>query len=150
MTQLLLAALISLAAAQDVPYYQRSTEQDQDLGGMGQNFRDLTDRGVDRVGGAQTREQTCFDDPTFCVDVTSRVVILGSNGLRFSDGTTQTVAPASTGTVRPSSCTTANITGTTTNQNIPPTIAMTTLTIVTGGNRVELWFAGSMSAASGL
>ena len=71
--------LAALAQAQDVPYYTRGVDKDQDLGGIGQNFRDLADRNLESVGGAGIPGDKCFDSPTLCVDATNHRVGIGTS-----------------------------------------------------------------------
>jgi hypothetical protein len=86
--------------AQDTPYFPRDTKADQDLGGLNQNFRDLSDRGKDNVGGADVPGNKCWGTDALCYDDALSTAKVGPNGLRFDDGTSQTTAfnvSASTG-----------------------------------------------------
>ena len=63
--------------AQDTPYFNRATDKDQDVGAINQNFRDLADRSKDKITGNDTPGDTCYDNPTFCVDATNHRVGIG-------------------------------------------------------------------------
>lgn len=79
MTVLLLSLfLVSTAHAQDVPYYPRVLEQDQDRGALNQNLRDLADRSRDQVNGADVPKDTCYADQAWCVDSTNLRVGIGT------------------------------------------------------------------------
>lgn len=80
------------AMAQDAPYFPRAATEDQDLGGINQNFRDLSDRGKDLVGGSDVPGNKCFGTDALCYnDALSRAEV-GPNGVCFADGTCQTTA----------------------------------------------------------
>lgn len=79
MIRRLLLLFGAAALAQDVPYYQRSVNQDQDIGGINQNFRDLAERDRDVVGGEDVPGDKCTDSPTFCVDSTNHRLGVGTS-----------------------------------------------------------------------
>ena len=76
---MVVSLLLAAAMAQDVPYYNRGVEKDQDIGGLGQNFRDLADRNLEAVGGSGIPGDKCFDNPTLCVDATNHRVGIGTS-----------------------------------------------------------------------
>ena len=97
MKALILVAILALPAfGQDVPYYTRGTEADQDLGGVNQNLRDLVDRSQDNVNGASVPGNKCWGSDALCYNDTTGKVSVGSKGLCF-DGETdcQTEAASS-------------------------------------------------------
>jgi len=91
--------------AQDVPYYNRTVDQKQDVGAINQNFRDIADRkDVLSDGDVPPQYQKCLFSPMFCVNrYDNKISIVDTNifittsskssgGVCFPDGTCQTSA----------------------------------------------------------
>lgn len=85
--------------AQDAPYFPRAATEDQDLGGINQNFRDLSDRGKDLVGGSDVPGNKCFGTDALCYNDAESRAEVGPNGVCFADGTCQTTAAGGGGEI---------------------------------------------------
>lgn len=86
---------------QDVPFYNRSTDKQQDIGAINQNFRDLADRkDLLDEGEIPGQYQKCVASPLLCVDKINNIVTIedsyisistsvnsSSLGICFPDGT---------------------------------------------------------------
>src|SRR3990167_3835404 len=88
-----LIMLATLAQAQDVPYYQRAVDKDQDLGGIGQNFRDLSDRELNGLDSAMTSEDSLTPLSLTCGASNALIGSNHANGI-FTGGTCTASAPA--------------------------------------------------------
>jgi len=144
----LVLLLATGAWGQDTPFFPRATDKDQDMGSINQNFRDLADRKRDEVGGAATPGDTCFDNPTLCIDATNHRVNVGAGGIQFSDGSTQTTA-ISTASAMVSSSSYVTVTNTNLTLSVMgPCVTGSTVTLNCTSGKYRVCYTGTAESQS--